>query len=382
MTPRHTTGQLRGGAAHPPGGGDTTGSQGRTRPAEQDRRSEPDRGYHRAVEPAAETRVLVGLSAVIVAVTEEQPRFLTVTRAEHALVSQDDLHPTLSGGEPWAALPFGPLDPEGDRTLDLGLRGWVSRQTGLDLGYVEQLYTFGDRFRAPQALAGAPRFLSIAYLALAREGRVAGVGEARWRDIYDFLPWEDWREGRPALIEQRIAPALASWAGAVREPGERGRRRERVDICFGLHGAAWDGDRVLDRYELLYEMRLVPRSAADRGGGQPGLGEPMVLDHRRILATALSRLRGKIRYRPVVFELLPPTFTLLQLQRTVEALAGVVLHKQNFRRLVEKGGLVEETGQIEARTGGRPAKLFRFRREVLRERLAPGVRLPGTRPRT
>ena len=70
----------------------------------------------------------------------------------------------------------------------------------------------------------------------------------------------------------------------------------------------------------------------------------MALDHRRILATALGRVRGKLKYRPVVFELLPPTFTLSRLQRVVEALAGVRLHKQNFRRLVERGGLVEGTG--------------------------------------
>jgi hypothetical protein len=105
----------------------------------------------------------------------------------------------------------------------------------------------------------------------------------------------------------------------------------------------------------------------------------MALDHRRILATALGRLRGKLKYRPVVFELLPSTFTLLQLQRVVEALAGVRLHKQNFRRLVETGGLVEGTGRFHAGTGGRPAELFRFRREVLRERPAPGVGLPGVR---
>ena len=96
----------------------------------------------------------------------------------------------------------------------------------------------------------------------------------------------------------------------------------------------------------------------------------MALDHRRILATALGRLRGKLKYRPVVFELLPASFTLLQLQRVVEALAGVGLHKQNFRRLVETGGLVEGTGRQHPPTGGRPAELFVFRREVLRERPA------------
>jgi hypothetical protein len=63
----------------------------------------------------------------------------------------------------------------------------------------------------------------------------------------------------------------------------------------------------------------------------------------------------------------------------VEALAGVRLHKQNFRRLVENAGLVEGTGRQDSQTGGRPAELFVFRREVLRERPAPGVGLPGVR---
>ena len=156
---------------------------------------------------------------------------------------------------------------------------------------------------------------------------------------------------------------------------------------FGLRGAAFDGVRVLERYELLYEAGLVERGDPGRGRPSAGAapadrgrlrsGEPMALDHRRLMATALGRLRGKLKYRPVVFELLPPTFTLLRLQRVVEALAGAPLHKQNFRRLVETGGLVEGTGVVEARAKGRPAELFRFRREVLRERRAPGVGLPG-----
>jgi hypothetical protein len=112
------------------------------------------------------------------------------------------------------------------------------------------------------------------------------------------------------------------------------------------------------------------------------VGVPMAFDHRRILATAVGRLRGKIKYRPVVFELMPPAFTLSQLQRTVEALSGVRLHKQNFRRLVEQQGLVEETGDITAATGGRPARLVRFRREVLLERPAPGLRLRAGRRMT
>ena len=107
---------------------------------------------------------------------------------------------------------------------------------------------------------------------------------------------------------------------------------------------------------------------------------PMRYDHRRILATGIARLRAKIKYRPVVFELMPTAFTLLQLQRAVEALAGRPLHKQNFRRLIDQQGLVEETGEISAETGGRPAKLYRFRREVVAERAAGGSKLPLSRP--
>jgi hypothetical protein len=325
---------------------------------------------------AALPPVVVGLNAAILAVTAEVPRVLTVQRAGHALADPQEAAP--AGGEPPEALPFGPLDPGKDRTLEKGLRGWVEQQTGLALGYVEQLYTYGDRFRDPRERAGGPRVISAAYLALVREQETAGAGEARWHDVYSYLPWEDWREGKPPLLERTVEPALAAWAGQAR--AGRAARRERVDLAFGL-GAPWDAERVLERYELLYEAGLVREAWVDRDAsppaGQPLLGRGMALDHRRILATALGRVRGKLKYRPVVFELLPPTFTLLQLQRVAEALAGVRLHKQNFRRLVERGGLVEGTGRLEPATGGRPAELFRFRREVLRERPAPGVGLPG-----
>ena len=319
------------------------------------------------------TRVAIGLNAVIVAVTEEMPRILTVRR------------------EAEDALPFGPLEPETDRTLDRGLRRWVREQTGLDLGYVEQLYTFGDRYRHPSEIQGDARGVSVAYLALVREVSV-GRG-ASWRGWYEFFPWEDWRAGRPSVIDGSISPALDAWVAGAADPVARQVRRERADIVFGLGGAHWDGERVLERYELLYEAYLVPEAWRDRealsgteSGRRPAPavrpdllpGRPMAFDHRRILATALGRLRGKLKYRPVVFELLPPTFTLLQIQRVVEALSGVRLHKQNFRRLVENAGLVEGTGQ-DVQTGGRPAELFVFRRDVLRERPAPGVGLPGVR---
>lgn len=255
------------------------------------------------------------------------------------------------------ALPTGKLSPD-DRTLELGMRRLVREQTGEELGYVEQLYTFGDLSRDPRF---PDRLISVAYLALVRSG-----GSGSWQPIYRYFPWEDWQKGKPAELTDVIVPAVDEWMEHDLERNLRGR------LMFGLKGTPWNGERVLERYELLYEIGLVPEA------GGPGVGRPMALDHRRILATAMSRVRGKIRYRPVVFELLPEYFTLYQLQRTVEALSGVLLHKQNFRRLVEKQGLVEGTGERSRETGGRPAELFRFRSEVLTERPAPGVGLPRT----
>ena len=303
----------------------------------------------------------IRLSAVIVTATVEEPRVLTVRIG----------HDTIE------ALPSGPLEVE-HRTLEVGLRAWVERQTSQKLGYVEQLYTFGDRDRVEDARAG--RALSVAYLALVREARPGSAGEAVWQSWYRYFPWEDWRAGQPATLPT-LEARLGSWARQAASEAERRLRAERLGLAFAR---SWNEELVLERYELLYEAGLIHETWRDLGRPAPptdGLvfGVPMGADHRRVLATAIGRLRGKIKYRPVVFELMPPSFTLLQLQRTVEALSGVRLHKQNFRRLVEHQGLVEETGGIRAETGGRPARLVRFRREVLLERPAPGLRLRAGR---
>ncbi len=316
----------------------------------------------------------VGLNAAIVAVEKTTPLILVVE----------------TRGEPGDSLPFGPFDPVGHRTLEIGLRGWVEAQTHLKLGYVEQLYTFGDRGRHAEPSARDPRVMSVGYLALTRRSPesddVLARSGAAWKPWYGFFPWEDWRGGRPAPLDAEIMPLLSDWAAQKPDkdaPARAIARRDRVRLAFGVSGLPWDEERVLDRFELLYEAGLVEearrdgRPAALERTRPPTLGQPMRHDHRRILATAISRLRGKLKYRPVVFELMPEFFTLTELQRTVEAISGQHLHKQNFRRLVENGQLVEPTGGTSTTTGGRPAALFRFRREVLQERPAPGFRLGG-----
>jgi len=302
--------------------------------------------------------VSIGLSAAIVAVEADRPSVLVVAHQGSA-----------------DALPFGPFDPAHHRTLESGLHKWVGEQTKFDLGYTEQLYTFGDKGRHLSSGAGG-RVVSVGYLALTR--MVSEAPDTEWRGWYHYFPWEDWRDSKPAMIESTILPALKKFVKDAPNAETAELRRERVNMCFG---EGWDEERVLERYELLYEAGLVEEFYRDSGKTAKGanqttsLGTPMLFDHRRILATAIARLRGKLKYRPVVFELMAPTFTLLELQRVVEALAGLRLHKQNFRRLVAEQGLVEGTGKFSHPTRGRPAELFHFRREVLRERPSPGVRL-------
>jgi hypothetical protein len=319
------------------------------------------------------TPIEIGLTAAIVAIDDNEPLILTASAGD---------------GDRLAGLPFGPFDAVAHRTFEIGLRAWVEEQTGLRLGYVEQLYTFGDRGRHTKAGDTEAHVASIGYLALTRFADNAAPAQgATFEPWYRFFPWEDWREAPPEVIARDILPELEKWSEQSEAP-ETARalpRKDRVRLYFGTEGAHWDEERVLDRYELLYEAGLVEEARRD---GRPAalqrksllhLGISMRFDHRRILATAMGRLRAKLKYRPVVFELLPPEFTLTELQRTVEAISGRHLHKQNFRRLVEAGALVEPTGVMSTQTGGRPAALFRFRREVLQERPAPGLRVRGRR---
>lgn len=316
---------------------------------------------------------VINLVGVIVAVTDEVPRVLVVDHREDC------------------ALPNGAFEPARHASLEDGLRDLIEAQTGLDLFYVEQLYTFGNRYRDPGEIEGGPRVVSVAYIALTHEDPVGGEN-VRWTDWYSYLPWEDWRAGRPGVIEEIIEPALQRWARQVQNPQRRKNRQERLHVTFGdRHSAEMDAVLSLERFELLYEAGIVAEAHRDtlKDNEKAGtissenpveaLGVPMASDHRRVLATALGRLRGKLAYRPVVFELLPGEFTLLQLQRVAEALSGAKMHKQNFRRLVTNADLVEAVGRTTAVGRGRPAELFRFRREVLGEKLTVGLSRPKMR---
>ena len=256
--------------------------------------------------------------------------------------------------------------------MEISLRQWVREQVGVELAHVEQLYTFADQGRYRSGESADRHVVSVGYLALARAEEASG---GSWDNLYRYFPWEDWRNGRPAVLDEVILPALDKWLVT------NGDAEARVRLAFGRNDAQWDEEFVLERYELLYQAGLSQEAARDgrtKISTGTALGTPMQLDHRRILATALGRLRGKLKYRPVLFDMMPDRFTLRALQQTTELVIGTPLHQQNFRRLVEKSGFVEATGKT-SRARGRPAELFRFRHGNRADRPLAGLRVSGGR---
>lgn len=313
----------------------------------------------------SETKIEIGLNAAVISMVGNNPSILRISG---------------EGGGQADSLPYGPFDPTTHRTMEINLRHFIEKQTAMHVGYVEQLYTFGDRGRNQlQNEAATPHVVSVGYLALTRIREEQSLSGASWKNCYTYLPWEDWRKGRPVILDETILPALYQWAMSDSDKSTQKQNEKRIRFSFGSDEIDWDDERVLERYELLYTASLVTEAVNDGRIDHTSiditLGTAMNHDHRRILATALARLRAKLKYRPVIFELMQDEFTLFDLQQTVESILGKSVHKQNFRRLVESNQLVEPTGKTSHATGGRPAALFKFRREVMDERPAPGLKM-------
>lgn len=303
-------------------------------------------------ETAANPQSIVELVPVLIAITNGSLRVLTVTQGE--------------------LLPNGLLAPL-RHSLQAGVRMWVAKQTSQPMGYVEQLYTFVDTRR--QNEQGLP-VLYVSYLGLVREAADSILHpDAKWQDCYCYFPWEDLRADggqRDAIVSR-----LRIWANSADTEEVRQKRLKRIHLCWGVEPENWSEEYVLQRYEMLYESGLIAEATELQENFDFALtGQPMRHDHRRVLATALSRLRAKIKYRPVIFELMPPEFTLLQLQNSVEAISGRLLHKQNFRRQIQQQNLIEPSDTGVSGSKGRPAQLYRFRDDVMPDQLISDIGLP------
>ncbi|MFI5381665.1 MAG: NUDIX domain-containing protein [Tepidisphaerales bacterium] len=183
------------------------------------------------------------------------------------------------------------------------------------------------------------------------------------------------------LIERGLPPFAGCWAlpgGFVLmdETLEKAARREleeeagakRVYLeqlyTFGDPGRDPRGRTITVAYYALVKLsdhKLHAATDARAAAWFPVDKLPrLAFDHERIVETACQRLRGKVRYQPIGFELLPPKFTLRQFQRLYEIILGRSLDKRNFRKKILAMGIIEELDEMEQDVAHRAARLYRF----------------------
>lgn len=191
----------------------------------------------------------------------------------------------------------------------------------------------------------------------------------------------DDRELKVLLIQRQLEPFQHKWAlpgGFVRmdEDLDEAARRELEEeagiakvfleqlYTFGAVDRDPRGRVVTVAYYALTNLsdhKLEAATDAENAAWFPYDDVPsLAFDHQEILDTALARLRGKVRYEPIGFELLPRKFTLTQLQRLYETVLERSLDKRNFRKKILSMGLLVETDEIEKDVAHRAARLYKF----------------------
>jgi 8-oxo-dGTP diphosphatase len=185
-------------------------------------------------------------------------------------------------------------------SLDAAAARVLREKAGVSEIFLEQLYTFGDPKRDPRT-----RVVSVAYYALVDERRLAA------------------RTMRDSSMIARV-------------------------------GVPWEG-------EAGGPVTLQPADEAQREGTAP---LRIAFDHAEIVGTAVKRIRGKLDYAPIGFELLPAAFTLLELQRVHETVLGRSLNKDSFRRRMLASGRLAPSGASQEDVGHRPAALYRYLRNL------------------
>jgi 8-oxo-dGTP diphosphatase len=185
-----------------------------------------------------------------------------------------------------------------DESLDAAAARVLRTKAALDDVYIEQLYTFGDPGRDPRT-----RVISVAYYALID----------------------------PSTLERAVARMRAAAPGDDR-------------LILARLRVPWAGETG------------GPVDAVDPAGA----ALPLAFDHASILGAAIRRIRGKVDYAPIGFELLPERFSLRDLRLVHEAILDRDLNKDSFRRRILDRGLVVATGEREQGVGHRPPALYRF----------------------
>ena len=234
------------------------------------------------------------------------------------------------GGHPYLgkwAIPGGFV--EMDESLEEAAARELLEETQLSDIYMEQLYTFGDVGRDPRM-----RVISVAYMALVPKEKlkpVAGddAAKVRWFTVH----WEETLAGESDGIRLWLESEDIDGIGSKSEAEGVDGSKDSVMACSEVSAS-----------ELI---RLEE--------------EDIAFDHQKVIKTALQRMKNKIEYTDIAFELVGEKFTLTQLQMIYEAILGRELHKPNFRRSIAEQ--VEKTEELETKCSNRPSYLYRKKKQ-------------------
>ncbi|CAB1244479.1 Bifunctional NMN adenylyltransferase/Nudix hydrolase [Clostridiaceae bacterium BL-3] len=238
-------------------------------------------------------------------------KLLLVKRADHPFIGQ------------WA-LPGGFVSV--DESIDEAANRELKTETNVEDIYMEQLYTWGDVKRDPRW-----RVVSCSYMALV-DGSLFDIkagddaDDARWFDV----KFEMFEEKKTVLEKEFVF-------------------EKSVKIIFSSE------EDTLEAVVKITERRR-GRSASVKREIVNSRG--IAFDHAKIIEYAIERLRNKIEYTDIVFNLMPERFTLSELQQVYEIILGRELLAAAFRRKIS--GKVIETNEFSKSAGHRPSKLYRF----------------------
>ncbi|WKL00149.1 NUDIX domain-containing protein [Paenibacillus amylolyticus] len=234
------------------------------------------------------------------------------------------------GGHPYLgqwALPGGFVSMQ--ESLEDAARRELLTETGLDDIYLEQLYTWGDVGRDPRA-----RVISCSYMALVDSSEL------------ELRAGDDASEANWFRVEQRLLEEK-------RHIHERGRVTERRLQLILTNGT--------EELSAIVETKETIEGKVRNHRLTLGEVQGIAFDHAKIIHYALERLRSKIEYTDIAFNLMPETFTLTALQKVHEIISGKKLLAAAFRRKI--ADWVIETGEYASSAGHRPSRLYRLNPE-------------------
>lgn len=234
------------------------------------------------------------------------------------------------GGHPFLgqwALPGGFVSMQ--ESLEDAARRELRTETGLDDIYLEQLYTWGDVDRDPRT-----RVISCSYMALVDSTELE-------LEAGDDASEADWFRLQERLLEEK------------RHIHERGRTLERRVQLMLTNGT--------EELTAIVETKEMTSGRVRSSSMKVVQTDGIAFDHAQIIHYALARLRSKVDYTDIAFNLMPETFTLTALQKVYEVVGGKKWLPAAFRRKI--ADWVVETGEYADHGGHRPSRLYRLNPE-------------------